>query len=376
MVIAVNFQLLAHEVLNNNVNFTLECFSRLANQYPQHQFIYIVDKSFDKKIITSKNVIPVIAVIESKSPLRFKYWINYKLPSILKKHKADVFISGGGYCSLRTAIPQCAIVNDLSFLPHPEFFTRNWLGFYKRNTAKFVAKATTIIATSQFLKQQLIDQYKVDDTKIEVAYYGISPNFKPAHWQIKDGIKETYADGVEYFLYSGPIESQKNLTLLLKAFSFFKKRQKSNMKLVIASKNVATDKAMIKSLDSFKFRQDVKIYEKVSAEILAQITTAAYALVYPTLYEGFALTLTEAMQADVPVITANNTAIPEICGDAALYMDPADFNDIADKMMLVFKDEDKRNVQIIKGRQQAALYNWQSTTALVWKAVLKCANSL
>jgi glycosyltransferase involved in cell wall biosynthesis len=80
------------------------------------------------------------------------------------------------------------------------------------------------------------------------------------------------------------------------------------------------------------------------------------------------------MQADVPVITSPLSAMPEICGDAALYMAPNDFNDIADKMMLLFKDESKRNLFIIKGRQQANLYNWDKSAELIWKAVIKCTD--
>jgi glycosyltransferase involved in cell wall biosynthesis len=132
----------------------------------------------------------------------------------------------------------------------------------------------------------------------------------------------------------------------------------------------------IKDLVSFKYRDEVKLFENVQSETLAYITASAYAMVYPLLYDGIGVPLIEAMQADVPVITACNTAMSEICGDAALYINPNDFNDIADKMMLLFKDEDKRNQQIIKGRQQAGFYNWDKTVAAVWETISKCADSL
>jgi glycosyltransferase involved in cell wall biosynthesis len=374
MIIAVNTNFAPGVFLNGSADFIFECCSRLAQQYPQHQFIYLVDKGFTAKNITVKNITAVVATgSQTKNPLLFQYWLNYKLPLLLRKHKAGVFVSTG-YCSLRTKVPQCVIVNDLSFLQQPQYFKKNWLRFYKNNTPKFLGKAKNIITVSQFLKQEIIEQYKIPANKIEVAHPGSSPIFKPVNWQVKDAVKEKYTGGLEYFLYAGSIHPQQNLITLLKAFSFFKKRQKSNMQLIIASATVATDKEFAKSLATFKYRHEVKILENTPPDLLSQITATAYALVYPSPYDGFGVLPAQAMQCDVPVITSHTKALTETCSDAALYIDPNDFNDIAEKMMLLFKDEDKRNQLIIKGRQQAMLFNRDKTAAVVWEAINKCAN--
>jgi glycosyltransferase involved in cell wall biosynthesis len=374
MIIAVNTNFTSGGFLNAGYDFIFECFSRLAQQYPQHQFIYLVDKGFTEKNITAKNITAIVAAgSQSKNPLLFQYWLNYKLPLLLRKHKVDVFISAN-CCSLRTKVPQCIIINDLSFLQHPQYFKKNWLRFYKNNTASFLGKAKNIVTVSQFLKQEITGQYKIQSDKIDVAYPGTNSIFKPVSWQIKDAVKEKYTEGLEYFLYSGAIHPQQNLITLLKAFSFFKKRQKSNMQLIIASTTVATDKEFVKSLSTFKYRHEVKILEKTTPELLAQITASAYALVYPSPYDGFGVSPAQAMQCDVPVITSHINALTETCGDAALYINPNDFNNIAEKMMLLFKDEDQRNQLIIKGRQQAGLFNCDKTAAVVWEVINKCAN--
>ncbi|GAB2837594.1 glycosyltransferase family 4 protein [Ferruginibacter profundus] len=370
MVIAVNTSFTTADFSDGN--FIFECFSKLALQYPQHRFIYIIDKNFDEKHITSKNISTVITTTPAKSPLVLQYQLNYKIPSILRRHKADVFVSAGGYCSLRTKVPQCIIVHDLSFLHHPELYTKSRGRFYKNNTLKFLAKAKTIVTTSQFLKQQITSTYKTANDKITVAYQGVNENFKPVSWQEKEVIKTTYAGGLEFFLYSGPIHPQQNLITLLKAFSFFKKRQKSNMQLIIASTAAVTDKELIKSLGSFKYRNEAKVIDQLPAATMAKITAAAYALVYPSIYESFAGAVTEAMKTDVPVIAGNSAAIKDICGDAAVYVNPKDFNDVADKMMLLFKDENKRNELIEKGRQQVDIYNWATAASTIWQSILKC----
>jgi glycosyltransferase involved in cell wall biosynthesis len=373
MIIAVNINFTSGGVLNHDNDFIFECFSRLASQYPQHQFIYFTDKEFDKKNSISKNITSVNAGPKSKNPLLFQYWLNYKLPSLLRKHKVDVFVSTG-CCSLRTKVPQCIIVNDLSFLQHPQFFMAGWLSFYKNNTAKFLNKATAVVSTSQFLKKEIAGKFKIQSDKIDVAYSGTNSIFKPVSWQLKDAIKEKYTEGLEYFLYSGAIHPQQNLITLLKAFSFFKKRQKSNMQLIIASTTVANDKEFVKSLSTFKYRHEVKILENTPPDLLAQITASAYAMVYPSPYDVFGISPAQAMQCDIPVITSNTTELIETCGDAALYINPDDFNDIAEKMMLLFKDEDLRNKLIVKGRQQAMLFNWDKTAVVVWGVINKCAN--
>jgi glycosyltransferase involved in cell wall biosynthesis len=198
--------------------------------------------------------------------------------------------------------------------------------------------------------------------------------FIPADWRQKEKIKDQYSTGKEYFLYSGTIDTQHNLINLLKAFSFFKKRQKSNMQLILASTAGIKDAVFTKSLASYKYRTEVQLLERCSMETLAAVTAAAYALVYPVLYEGFCTSAAEAMQCGTPVITTNSSSLPEICGDAALYANSSDFNDIADKMMLLFKDEDKRNELIIKGLQQATQFNREKTAVRIWELLADSTN--
>jgi len=370
MIIAVNISFTATGFFTND--FIVNCFSRSALQYPQHQFIYIVADGFNEKYTASKNSTVVSIGAAAKNPLRLQYQLNYKIPAILRKHKVDVCISSGGVCSLRSKVPQCMFVNDLSFFHHPELYTKSWWRFYKKNTTKFLDKAKAVITPAEFIKNEIGTQYKTAAEKIIVAHYGTGENYTPLSWQEKEAIKETYTEGREYFLYSGPVHLQQNLFTLLKAFSFFKKRQKSNMQLVMASKN-AVNNDFITNLATYKYRKEVKVLDNLPAESLAKITGAAYALVYPSGYHILGSSITEAMQSDIPIITTNTPDAKEICGDAALYINPKDFNDIADKIMLLFKDENKRNELIANGSQQAARYNWATTAGLVWQVVAKCA---
>ena len=93
--------------------------------------------------ILADNILPVITGPKTKNRLLLQYWLNYKVPAVLRKHKVDVFVSIGN-CSLRTKVPQCLVINELAFLHYPQFFTRSWFRFHKKNTPGFLNKATII----------------------------------------------------------------------------------------------------------------------------------------------------------------------------------------------------------------------------------------
>jgi len=368
MNIAVNTRQLQDDGAKGRADLILGCFSLLAKKYPHHRFIYIFDQAFDQRFITSQNIIPVVAGPEAKTSLRLQYWFNYKVPSVLKKHKADVFVSMDGICSLRTKVPQCLLMDDLSFIDHPQFYPKNTLRFNKKLIPKFLAKAKVIAATSESAKEDIMKQYGIDKEKIRLVYRSAAPVFHPIDELTKESIKEKYTEEKEYFLYTGPVDAGKNLITLLKAFSFFKKRQKSSMQLVIEGKAASGYKQFANDLKTFKFRNEVKWVADLSAEEHTKLLGAAYAMVYPV-YVGDNDVVLRAMQCDVPMIVSTAVRLPDPASNAVLYADPNNFMDLADKMMLVFKDEDKHNQLVIAGKAVARRINCTKTADMLWECI-------
>ena len=369
MNIAVNTRQLQGDDAKGRADLILNCFSFLAKKYPQHKFIYLFDQTYDQKLITSENIIPVVAGPEAKSPLRLQYWFNYKVPAVLKKYKATIFVSLDGICSLRTKVPQCLLVNDLSFIHYPQFYSKSMLRFYKKFIPGFLAKAKVIATTAESLKEELVKQYKVDGENIRLVYRPASPAFQPIDEKEKESIKAKYTEGREYFLYAGSIDAGKNLINLLKAFSFFKKRQKSSMQLVIAGKAVSGFTQFARDLGTFKFRNEVKWLEDLSADELEKIMAGAYAMVYPVFVEHQNAVVMQAMQCEVPVIASPGVNLPDPCAKAVLYVTPGDFMDIADKMMLLFKDEDSRNQLISLGKASTQKIDIAKSANMLWQCI-------
>ncbi len=348
-------------------SFVSDYILNIVSTHPEHSFFFISDGT-ENIILTAPNCSIIYDSHKQVNILFWKIWYRYKLPTLLKKYKANVFINLDSICSLKTTIPQCLLLPDISFVQH--------LSLFKKSVTASLSKAAMIITFSQSAKNDICAQYyKTPPEKIKVMYTGLDTRFLAVEWEEKERTREKYTEAKEYFLYPGEITIENNLINLLKAFSFFKKRQKSNMQLIIATKNIATNNAFIESLKTYKYRNEVKIITQLSDQELIAITAAAYALVVTTQQNGSYASIVQAMHCGVPVIVNNSVLMTEICGEAALFTDALIFENIADKMMLVFKDENKRNQLITSGKKQAALFTLTETRQLFWQNIVKCANA-
>jgi len=369
MRIAVNTRLLQPHQLKEYSHFTKNVFLKLAEQHQQHQFIFFFDRPFDQALVLPRNVEPVVVNPKVQNILSFRWWFDVKIPVALKKYEADVFVSSDGFCSLTTNVPQVLVVDDLAFLYHPKFVPKHLLWFYKRCLAKFIQKAKVVCTVSEFSKQEIMRQYKVAEKKIQNTGSAANPIFKPIDSQERENIKEEFANGCEYFVFIGGIHPKDNLMNLLKAFSIFKKWQKTNMKLLVAGRSTPQVNDTIEKLKTFKYRNEVKMLGYLPEDTLAKVVAAAYAMVYPVFFEGFAVTIGEAMQCEVPVITSDKSSMREIGGEAALYADPSNTEEIAAQMKTIFKDEQLRSKLIDLGKVQVQNFSWEKTAQLMWQSI-------
>lgn len=375
MRIAVNTRFLLPGKMEGYGYFIDEVFCRIAKNHPEHEFYFLFDRPYEKSVICSANIHPVIVKPQARHPLLWKIWYDWQVPLVLKKIKADVFVSPDGFCSLKTKVPQCLVVHDLAFLHHPDFIVKSHLPYYKKQTPLFLKKAATIATVSAFSKQDICSHYPVAPEKISVVYSATNPIFVPLAEEEKEKVKQQYTGGTEYFLFTGAVHPRKNLINLLKAYSVFKKKQKSSMKLVIAGRMAWKTDAFLKLLETYKYRKDVILTGYISKEELAGLVASAYAMVYPSFFEGFGVPPLEALQCGVPALVSNTSSLPEIGEKAYLYFDPHNFEEIAEKMTRIYKDEDRRKELIRFGKERLKLFTWDKTAEAMWNCILAAANT-
>jgi len=372
MIIAVNTRVWFPHRLEGYGYYIQEIFSRLVKAHPEHQFYYLFDRPYDPSFVFEPNVTPMVIPPQARHPLLWKIWFDVQVPRVLRKLKADLFVSPDGYLSLTTSVAQCMVEHDLGFLHQPAAYKRSHNWYLKRYTPKFLKKADRIVTVSQYSKADMLKQYpSLREEKIDVVYNAVKPIFRPMDYEEGGSVLEQYTDGAAYFLYAGALQPRKNLVNLLKAFSIFKKRQQSNMKLVLAGRMAWKNDEFLKLLSSYKYRNDVILTGYVEEGELARLMAAAYALVYPSLFEGFGVPVLEAMQSGVPAVSSSGSAMEEVAGGAGIYFDPRNVEDIADKLMLIYKDENLRSRSIREGLQRAAEFSWDRSAAQFWDSMMK-----
>jgi glycosyltransferase involved in cell wall biosynthesis len=348
-------------LLKDEHSFITECFQKLALQNKKDDFILVSLLPIKTEFSFPKNFSIIHIETNLSNPVLWKLWYDYRLPSLLKKNKADVLISADGICSLRSKIPQCVFI--------PQSFSKDTIRSYKKRLPASLKKANSIISFTETEKKALVQRYRIDENKITFAYPFYKTEVENKIRNEKELIKEKYTEGKEFFFCLSTSNKTTHLVNLLKAFSFFKKRQKSNMQLILCLSSLPV--GLNKSLQSYKYREEIKVLTDIDSNEMAKLMAAAYAFVYPFEVENDLLPLIMALNFEIPVITSDNAAYREICAGAALYEDEANHESFANHLMLIFKDEKKRNELIEKGRQQLLQFNEGETLNTLWSCIQK-----
>ena len=371
MRIAVNTRLLLKGKLEGIGWFTYRTLEKIVQQHPQHEFIFFFDRPYDPSFIFGPNVTPVVVSPQARHPILFNIWFEWRIPALLKKYKADLFLSPDSQMSLKTAVPTCLVMHDLAFEHYPEHFKLSHKLYWRHYSPLFARKATRLATVSTYSKEDISKRYGVPPDKIDVVYNGAHDEYRPLSNAEREEIKTQYADGCEYFVFAGALHPRKNIVNLLEAFIAFKKKQRSNMKLVIVGRMAWKYDAVVEMKENMPFKDDVKWVGYMNVDELSKVIGGAYALVYASLFEGFGIPILEALQCNVPAIVSN-TSMPEVAGEAALLVDPTSVEDIANKMGLIYKDENLRARLVAAAPAQVEKFNWQKSAERLWDCMMKC----
>ncbi|MDO8951851.1 MAG: glycosyltransferase family 1 protein [Draconibacterium sp.] len=369
MRIAVNTRLLLKGKLEGIGWFTFETLIRMTQNHPEHEFIFIFDRPYDPDYVFSDNITPVVIGPQARHPILFYIWFDFQIPKVLKKYKADLFLSPDGYLSLRTKVPQLAVIHDINFVHRPDDLPWLIAKYYNYFFPKFARIAKRIATVSFYSKEDIARSFKIDYDKIDVVYDGINQIFEPLLEKEKTKIRKKYTGGTEYFLFVGALHPRKNVSGLLQAFDAFKGETTNNIKLMIVGGEMHKTGDIFETYENMRFKNDVVFTGRVSTDELHDIFGAALALTFVPFFEGFGIPVVEAMSAGVPVICSNTTSIPEVGGNAVVYADPMKIDQITDAMIKLATDKELRKELIEKGFEQKNKFSWDETAHLLWLSV-------
>lgn len=281
-----------------------------------------------------------------------------------------------GY-KVATRMPYVVTIHDIGPLTHPQFFTKKDQWFMKGSLKQAVKKAVAMICVSQ-ATADAVEAYSLANynTSVKERLHVIHEGVDEVFFKAPDVATITDIDKVEslldmpYILTVGQISPRKNLQTVLESFSKLKD-ELPNHQLITVGGN-GWDYSMIKDkVKALGLEGRVHFLGYVSDDLLRLLYRRAVVFVYPSLFEGFGLTVLEAMACGCPVITSNITSLPEVSGDAAILIEPKDFNALSDSIVRVSKNKEKREKLIAKGIQRAKTFTWNKAAELTYNVYLK-----
>jgi glycosyltransferase involved in cell wall biosynthesis len=373
--IAVNTRfLLPDRPLEGIGRYTHELVQRMVERHPQHEFVLLFDRPFDRRFVYGPNVTPVVLRPPARHPVLWYLWFEWAVPAALRRHRADVFFSPDSYLSLASPVPTVLTVHDVVPLQMPDQIPLAPRLFYRHFLPRYIRRAEAIVTVSDYTRRSIGEAVGISTDKIEVVYNGISGHFRPEPDPTgRTLLRQKWTDGRPYFLYTGAIHPRKNVPRLLRAFDRFKSATGAPALLLLAGRFAWQTGEVRAAYEAATHRDDIRFLDYVPDDQLRHLMAGALALTYLSLSEGFGLPLVEAMQCDTPVVCSDTTALPEVAGDAALLVDPHDEQAIADALKNMWENPELRHDLVKKGRIQRQKFSWDTAADQVWSLLSRTA---
>ncbi len=369
MVIVVNTRLLLKNRLEGIGWFTYETLKRITSNHPEHQFIFLFDRKYDEEFVFAENVKPVVVWPPTRHVSLIYLWFNWRIPGILKKYKADVFVSPDGNLSLHTKIPQLAVIHDINFVHRPKDLPPVVAKYYNYFFPRFARKAKKLVTVSLFSKNDIYENFDIPAHKIEVVYNGCNNEYSPISEKEVAATRSEYSSGEPYFLFIGALHPRKNVEGLLRAFDLYRLKANSKVKLLLVGGQMFKTSSISETLNKMQFKEEVIFTGRLPTTGLKKVLGGALALTFVPFFEGFGIPVLEAFSAGIPVICSNTTSLPEVGGDAVWYVNPEKEEEIAEAMHQISHNPKLRNTLVEKGNHQLKKFSWDDSAEKLWKII-------
>ena len=296
----------------------------------------------------------------------------------LNAHQFDLMVFPHFNAPIFYNRPFVVTIHDLTLHLFPGKKKADWISrlAYKFVIHQITRKAKHCFAVSENTKRDMIKYLNTPEEKITVTYNGVTQSFAPVREVgVLDAFRSKYNLPQKYFLYTGVSRSHKNIVGLLKAYALFlKNNPEADIFLVLAGPIDDTYSEVPDTIKELQLEDKVIRTGFFPEEDFAKLFSASVGYVFPTFYEGFGIPPLEAMQCGVPVASSNTSSLPEACGEAAIYFDPYDIEDIAKALEQLAFDENLRRGLIEKGYQQCQKFRWEEMVGKMYQVYQEILN--
>lgn len=359
MKIAIQAADLDHARIDGTRVYILNLLKYFGKLDLSSEFLICHKKKFNPELTPPE--FPNYSIRKMGAPL---FWTQTRFALELRKEKPDVLwmpMHNAPICK-RKDLKTVVTIHDLAFKYFPECFPK--IDFWKINflTGIAIRNASHIIAVSQSSKNDILKFYPFFPAgNIRVIHHGFDTEIFSAERDLakESEIKKRLGIKGDYILYFGAIQPRKNLGVLIEAFEIYKRQTGSHVRLVLAGSKAWLWQNILKKSRLSPFRDDIIMSGKLKFGDVGHLYRGAGVFVFPSLYEGFGIPILEAFAAKVPVIAAKNSSLPEVGGNAALYFESGNKQELADKVSSVLSDENQRDAMIRKGLERIKNFSWE-----------------
>ena len=300
---------------------------------------------------------------DTAAPVRRVLWEQVAQPLALMRERPALLHALAFVSPVLNRTPSVVTVYDLSFVHHPERLPAARRLYLRLLTRWSCARARRVIAISRSTARDLVQTFGLSPAKIDVALPGVGAHFAPqtpdavAAFRARRGLPE------RFLLFVGTLEPRKNLPVLLRAYAQLPARDRAAVHLVLAGARGWMTDAIFATLEQLNLGDTVHFPGYVPAEELPLWYSAADALVYPSVFEGFGLPVLEALACGTPALVADASSLPEALGEGGLRLPPHDVAAWRDALARAMHDADWRAEARARGLQHAARFSWARTAA-------------
>ncbi|CAN5180403.1 hypothetical protein BH09PAT3_BH09PAT3_3430 [soil metagenome] len=361
--------------IGNATSEILRSFDQMTEQDPSLKVTAIVPfgrKQYVQSKYSFKNV--KIAVL----PPGYKY-INYALTRTSVPLWPDLWYGRGVYVfpNYKTwSVPfsqAVTFVHDLAHIRLPHTTHPKNLTYLNANFIRWLKRADVLATISKSSANDIAEFFPEYASKTKLAYLGVNTDFyKKQSSEEVSAVRKRWDLPDKYLLYVGSIEPRKNILTLLNVYQQYTDTYKTdNIGLVLIGGDGWKNEAIIKKLNQLKSAgyNIVHPEEYVDDADLPAIYSGATALVHPAIYEGFGLSILQAMACGLPVITGNNSSLPEVVGNAGIMVDVAQKDELCKAIRSVVSDKKYQHELQRKGLQRAYEFSWNNTCRAIMDSV-------
>lgn len=338
--------------------------------YTDHKLPIKLSANFRTKIVSS-------SFYRREDLIKQTFWEKISLVKEAEKDQLDIFFSPYNSASRFKTIPNIVLLHDVIWKVLASTYLYNFRRkIYAQQTYEAVKSAKRVLTVSEFSKKEIIKYLGVESENIKVIGGGVSPMFKPVEKNNKKlrATLEKFRITTPYIFYMGGFEIRKNVSLLLRAFSKLAKHYSANLKdtiLVIGGETPPAALPLLEDVrgitESLGMNGRIKFVGKLTDEELISFYNGAEFFVFPSLYEGFGLTVLEAMACGTPVIASQIGSVKEVAQDTVYYFHPEREDELVQTMNKFLTDAITKEELRVRALNRSRQFTWDKPGKLLWE---------